>query len=475
MVNEEQMAIIGQTVEHATFGRGELLAMFDGGRRWYVRFEQGNVCLLLPRQAFLRDKTNIVPEVKPRAETFVRPELTVRTQFEARQLIEVLRLGLPPIQFVREMTIGIEKERVSLIAALNQTSQKGGAGRVLFGEYGFGKSHLVEWTAQEALTRGFLVARTSLDLIELPPHRPFGIYSHLMRNIRYPDTETRGITPLLEKAARQPHVMARYHALTKVKWDPIAMTLDVFQHVGSSLQHKTWATWLEGGPRATRMKAVVPPQVKFPTLYKSGKNMRQLAYLLGGLSALAQLVSYSGLCVLIDEAESYSLLQREQRPKATLFFQSMIYTALGCHQPYIQPDILPQHRHRDYPAAFGEQQALFFLFAVTQSENNLPLEQWLNDSQLLYLTPHYNPRQLSTFLHQVLTYHAQAYHYTPDTRHHQIRRAAAEHLAWGMRYKHISIRGLVRLAVELFDLLYLHPDFDVVKLLSELRKQMRGT
>ncbi len=332
----------------------------------------------------------------------------------------------------------------------------------------------MEWTAQEALARGFLVASTSLDLLELPPHRSFDIYKQLMRNLRYPDGQTGGITPLLEKIARQPHVIARYHALTQVKWDPIAMTLDVFQHVGSSLQHKTWAAWLEGAPRANRMKAVVPPRVKFPTLYQSGKNMRQLAYILGGLSALAQLVSYSGLCVLIDEAESYSLLRRDQRPKANLFFQSMIYAALRHHQPYIQPDILPQHRHRDYPAAFGEQQALFFLFTVTQSENNLPLEQWLDDSHLLHLVPHYNPRQLSTFLHQVLTYHAQAYHYTPDTRHQQVRRAAAEHLAWGVRYQHLSVRGLVRLAVELFDLLYLHPDFEVVNLLSQLRKQMRG-
>lgn len=202
--------------------------------------------------------------------------------------------------------------------------------------------------------------------------------------------------------------------------------------------------------------------------------MRQLAYILGGLSALAQLVNYSGLCVLIDEAESYSLLRRDQRPKANLFFQSMIYAALRHHQPYIQPDILPQHRHRDYPAAFGQQQALFFLFTVTQSENNLPLEQWLDDSHLLHLVPHYNPRQLSTFLHQVLTYHAQAYHYAPDTRHQQVRRAAAEHLAWGVRYQHLSVRRLVRLAVELFDLLYLHPDFEVVNLLSQLRKQMRG-
>ena len=476
MVNEEQMAMIGERVEHPTFGRGELVAMFDGGRRWFVRFERGNVGLLLPRQGFLHTKALSAPdrEPKPLAARVVRPQPAVRTQFEARQLIETLRLGVVPTQFMREMTIGIDKERTSLVMALNQTEQKGGAVRVVIGEYGVGKSHIVEWTAQEALTRGFLVANTSLDLLELPPHRAFDIYSQLMCNLRYPDAETRGIRPLLDKIARQPHIITRYHALTQVKWDPIAMTLDIFQHVGSSLQHNTWAAWLQGGPRAKRMNALLPPNVKFPTLYKSGHNMRQLAYLLGGISTLAQLVNYKGLCILLDEAESYSLLQRNKRPKADLFFQSMIYAALRHHQSYIQPHLLPQHRHRDYPAAFEQQQALFFLFTVTHSENNLPLHQWLDNSQLLYLAPYYTPRQLSTFLQHVLNYHSQAYNYEPATRHRQIRRAAAEHLAWGIRYHRLSVRGLVRLAVELFDLLYLHEEFEVVRLISELRQQMRG-
>ena len=35
------------------------------------------------------------------------------------------------------------------------------------------------------------------------------------------------------------------------------------------------------------------------------------------------------------------------------------------------------------------------------------------------------------------------------------------------------MRGVVRLAVELFDLLYLYPDYDTANLLDEVRSQMR--
>ena len=58
-------------------------------------------------------------------------------------------------------------------------------------------------------------------------------------------------------------------------------------------------------------------------------------------------------------------------------------------------------------------------------------------------------------------------------REEEVRRAAAEHLALGMRNGRLSIRGVVRQTVELFDLLYLYPDYEVTALLDELRQQMR--
>ena len=73
--------------------------------------------------------------------------------------------------------------------------------RAVVGEYGYGKSHMVELTAQEALNRDFLVATVSLDLLELPPHRAFSIYREAMRHLRYPDTDERGLAPLIEKTA----------------------------------------------------------------------------------------------------------------------------------------------------------------------------------------------------------------------------------------------------------------------------------
>ena len=213
--------------------------------------------------------------------------------------------------------------------------------------------------------------------------------------------------------------------------------------------------------------------VKFPSIYTVGHNARQIAYLLSGVSVLARLAGYSGLCVLIDEAESYSLLQAYQRPKADEFFSAVIYAALQERQTRITADMLPQHRWKDYPAAYADRQSLFFLFTVTRSENRLPLETWLDDGQIMALDPHHSAQEIGQFMQQVMGYHGQAYGYEIGERQRQVRRAAAEHLALGMRNGRLSIRGVVRLSVELFDLLYLYPDYEVTALLDELRQQLR--
>jgi hypothetical protein len=54
-----------------------------------------------------------------------------------------------------------------------------------------------------------------------------------------------------------------------------------------------------------------------------------------------------------------------------------------------------------------------------------------------------------------------------------VRRGAAEELALGMKNGRLSIRSTVRLVIELYDLLHLHPTYDAATLLAELREQMR--
>ncbi|MEA3334821.1 MAG: BREX system ATP-binding domain-containing protein [Chloroflexota bacterium] len=461
---------IGASVEHPQYGRGTIMAIYRNGSDWLVRFDSG-LRFRRPRREFVGEQEVLLAPAAPMPLLDAQP--MPPGQYQTRQLLEALRVGVAPAQHIKELTIGLESERASLAKGLVATHQAGGEVRAVIGEYGFGKTHLVELTAQEALEHNFLVAATSLDLGETPAHRSIAIYSNLMHGLRYPDSDERGLEHLVDKAIATPGWREQLWAATSQANDPLDVGLYAMQSTSSSRQRKAWREWLMGGRRTQIMNRAKPRGVKFPSIYRIGHNARQIAYLLSGVSVLARQAGYSGLCVLIDEAESYSLLRAYQRPKADKFFSAVIYAALQGRQTRISPDMLPQHRWRHYPPAYTSRQSLFFLFTITRSENRLPLEAWLDDGQVLNLEPHHSAQEIGQFMQQVMGYHGQAYSYEVGKRQRQVRRAAAEHLALGMRNGRLSIRRAVRLTVELFDLLYLYPEYEVAALLDELRQQMR--
>lgn len=464
--------MIGERVDHPVFGPGTVVAAFRGGSEWLVRFESGLRFRRARREFVGEDEAPRVPVPAPPAPS-VRPSPSSR--FETRRLIEALRFGVAPDAYLRDLTIGLADERASLTAGLNRSHELGGAVRAVLGEYGYGKSHLLALCAQEALDRGFLVARASLDLLELPPSRAFDVYRELMRDLRTPDSEERGLGPLLRRAEKA-ELSGRLREVARLAPDPLLLALDALAAAPSGRQRAAWQSWLMGGRRTRLMHPATPQGVKFPTIYKVGHNARQVAYLLGGISVLARLAGYSGLCVLIDEAESTALLRAQQRPKAGLFFAALIHaaTAAGADGARIPEDALPQHHLRDYPASYGAGQSLFFLFAVTRSENPLPLDAWLAPDEIVELDPRPTAAETSEFLRRLQGFHGQAYGYPADERHDRLCRGGAETLALAVAQGQASIRGLVRLSVDLFDLAYLHPDRSADELLAELAGSVAG-
>ncbi len=465
-----KISMIGTPVEHPNFGSGQIVATYRNGNEWLVRFENG-LRFRRPKEEFSADLPTEEPPPN-RHNQYIPPPPMSLDQLSARNLIEALRVGIAPAQYVSELTVGLQKEQGSLGAALEQTKETGGAVRAVVGEYGFGKSHIVELTAQEALKRNFLVTSVSLDLLELPPHRGFSIYREGMTQLRYPDTDERGLQRLLQKSADSPDILPQLRDLSPAQLDPLVIGLQMVTNISVTRRRKTWLNWLAGGQKPRSVRGM-PRGIKFPSIYKNGHNARQIAYLLTGVSALARLNGYSGLCVLVDEAESYSLLYAYQRPKASAFFQAVIYAALRHQQSHLQPDQFRQHRFRDFPLAYDKGQGLFFLFTVTHSDNRMPLQDWLDEEQIFNLEPQVTPQEVGEFLERILTHHATAYGYEVGDRQRQVRRGSAELLAQGLRNGRLSMRQTVRLSVELFDLLYLHPDYEVAIMLDELRNQTR--
>ncbi len=400
-------------------------------------------------------------QTAPSANGFAaRPPVLELDQFRARQTLEALRLGIVPVQDVETLTIGLEAERVSLDRALARSKERGGDVQAVIGDYGFGKSHFVELAARRGLRENFLIANASLDLVETPPSKADAIYRVLTRSIRYPDTDERGLAPLIKKALEQPAVISRLAELAPRDDCPLTIALQALADCPSQLAYDDMVQWIAGQilPTAEMKTCLKKP----PRLYRSGEVARQYSYLLTAISTLATLLGYSGMAILIDESEHYSLLRASQRDRTDAFFKALIYGAMGPSNSRVDPLSIPSHARTDYEITFSSSPHLFFLFALTESENRMPVDTWLAPSQILRLDDRFIERDIQAFGITLLRYHSIAYGYEyppPRERYEEVVKAAPGLLSRALNQHRINLRELIRLSVVIFDLLYLHSDY----------------
>src|SRR6266545_5635546 len=404
MMQEPQQT--DRTVIHPQLGRGKLLKTYMGGYEWEILFDSGRR-FRLPAREFEADSVTAWQSRATPAGNGVTPRAAVLEvdQFRARQTLEALRLGIVPVQDVETLTIGLEAEQVSLDRALARSKERGGDALALIGDYGFGKSHFVELSARRALRENCLVAVASLDLVEAPPGKANEIYKALIHGIRYPDSAERGLRPLIRRALDTPGVVAQFAERSpRGQDDPLARALATLTDCGSQLAYDDIVDWLAGQIRTPTKESKVCLK-KPPRLYLAGEVARQYAYMLTAISVLTTMLGYGGLAVLIDESEHYSLLRANQRERADAFFKALIYAALGQANSRVDPKTIPYHGSVDYELTFASTPHLFFLFALTESENRMPVDAWLAPSQILRLDDRFIERDIHAFYQTLLRYH----------------------------------------------------------------------
>lgn len=466
-----------ETVVHPQLGPGKLVRTYMGGYEWEVEFASGRRFRLSARE-FLSDEaeehTGLPIDASSSSLTRwqERGAVLEPDQFRARQTLEALRLGIVPVQDVETLTIGLEAERVSLERALVRSRERGGDAIAVIGDYGFGKSHFIEIAARRALREDMIVASASLDLVETPPSKPFEIYRALVRSLRYPDTDETGLRPLIRKALAHPGVVSEYVARSaREKPCPFVATLQALSDCNSQTSFDAIIEWISGDGK---LNADVRACLKRPpTLYRLGEVARQYSYMLTAISVLATMVGYSGMAVLIDESEHYSLLRGNQRDRTDAFFKSLIYAALGTANSRFDPKTIPDHPRTEYDITFANNPRLFFLFALTYTDNGMPVDVWLAPSQLIRLDDRFIERDIRVFFQTLLRYHGIAYAYdVPEAseRRDEIVNVVPGLLSQALSQHRVNLREVIRIAVITCDLLYLHPEYVPDELIGDLRR-----
>jgi hypothetical protein len=142
------------------FGDGEILDSRWHGTELLVQFQSG-LRLWLPTQR-VRLLSNIGDFVPGEAQ----PALVEIDTIQARRMIEAFRLGIVPHQDVESFTFGREKPIAVMDEALANLARGQGDVFMVEGEYGAGKTHLLEYVHHRALGSGIATSLVQFDPAE---------------------------------------------------------------------------------------------------------------------------------------------------------------------------------------------------------------------------------------------------------------------------------------------------------------------
>ena len=328
--------------------------------------------------------------------------------------LEAMRLGVVPATDLSAYTVGRDVEVALVDADLREADERGGSVRAFLGDYGVGKTHLLELCQERALAQGFLTARATLDPLETSPSHPKRVYRALVRSLRYPDRpaeEGAGLGPLLGRAAESPAALALLGLEPRSKGasldaqlsDGLHLYLSAAVAYTRSLQRAKGHSaafidrcadllgdWIEGHPTISNQAIDADlshlrgwhPKVYSLLDYRPWSRI--YGYLLSGLSALARASGYRGLCLVLDEAEFYNLLSRENRAYASHLFKSWTLAALGGtaagkgaapleELPFDakEIDIGGYGVQQRLPGRYGTHPGLYVVFAMTPSPDGV--------------------------------------------------------------------------------------------------------
>ncbi len=329
-----------------------------------------------------------------------------------RQTLEAMRLGVVPDTDLSAYTVGREMELELVAEDLKRVREEGGAVRAFLGDYGAGKTHLLELIREGALNQGFVTARVMLNPEETAPSHPKRVYRELVRSLEYPDLAGQtalGLRPLLERACQDEDTLdafqvtssgrAReelddgahlyltpalryYRAIAHAQKNPgrrlIADEIDddEREEALTLLFH-----WLEGHPTISNteiddeLRGLVGRQGRIYSMKDYRPWARIYGYLLSGLSRLCTTAGYEGLVVLVDEAEFYSLLSSANREYARNLFKALAYASVG------DDGMVPFSREeldlggmgilQDLPPRYHDESGLYTIFAMTPNAEGI--------------------------------------------------------------------------------------------------------
>lgn len=446
-------------VSHPVFGDGEVLSSRSQGAELLVRFQSGLQLWLSAARCRLLSPAETVGAKQPLG----RDNHLDRVQ--ACRMIEAFRLGIVPRQDIEVFTFGRAEACRQIEGTLNALVQGKGGLHLIEGEYGTGKTHLLEFALHRALRRGLAVSTVQFDLAEVAPYRPKRVYREIVHNFRYlQDGREFGFRDLLLMAAlavsgisgagsQSPFTRSRApagHLMSDhIFFGPVLRRLA--RHPPPDAAGEVMWQWLEG--ESTKEYATdrsSPYRVKggqrIPALYDFSTAADFYCYVISGLAWLCRQLGLGGMVLLIDEAETVThIWDILCLTRSVAFLDGLVRTAQGDRELLRVSPLMLHNRVRPVPYLY-RQSFLLVLLATTPAPNEYAYIRLMNRAQSRFELAPLAEGALTEAFSKMVTVYQCAYpdFRLPDPVQRDILNRALRHNAEG-------IRAFLKFCIEAFD------------------------
>jgi hypothetical protein len=370
-----------------------------------------------------------------------------------------LKNGVVPRDGVVDLTVGRRPHIKRIRTALESLAEKSRVEIDLVeGNYGEGKSHMLELIRAEALSRNFGVAKVVANFDTLVFSRPALVHHGIGANLELPNFDNIGILPLIRNMSEVQEYRERvdtlYNKWLKEGWhneacgfwppglqtmcqDPRAMEI-----VGS---------WLAGGkPYATTVRHAIYPRVPPRRLTMTKAS---IASDIAGLSRTLSGLGYSGLVLLIDEAENAfgPLNSTAQRRQSSILLHELsalkapLYVVAAV-TPYVEERL---RSDSNWAQSDAHRAAAKFLL------------KRLSDDHILRI-PELSTYDLKRLSETITALHGSAFEWNAIER---VDLSAREAITSWVMSRTASIRSFVKLMVQLLDVCHQHEHVEIPSLL----------
>jgi hypothetical protein len=323
----------GDFVAHPEFGRGTVIDSLGA----------------LVRVDFFGDEIAVdVSELTPsdiQRPAVIKAETDARAFLERQkfhQVCEAINLGIvpPDPELLLSLTIDAGRMEKSVSRQL-RCARIEGLCKVVFGYYGSGKSHYLNFVRALAFKAGWVVSLIEFDPKAADPAKPHLVYRRLMSALEFPPREdgsqSRGFLGFV-KETRNQWDSARIADLKYFKqnqWYSAAFqTLLAHKHDEESETYVAACSWLSGERQPLKIVHDLARDaeitVRAPRMPVTKESAEVYGFHLVVVDEICRALGYKGLLLVLDEAEHVRGYNVKRQERANNFFDILARCA---HKP----------------------------------------------------------------------------------------------------------------------------------------------